>query len=68
MAATTPAKTWRARVDRWISAARTSRDAATLRGQADWFDRIRPRLTAVTEADRADMANQLRAALTDLGA
>lgn len=68
MAATTPAKTWRARVDRWIAAARQSRDPATLRGQAEWFDRIRPRLTAVSEAERADMATQLRDALSDLGA
>lgn len=68
MAAPTPAKAWRARIDRWIAAARISRDTATLRGQAEWFDRIRPRLTAVTEADRAELATQLRTTLTDLGA
>lgn len=68
MASTTPTKTWRGTVDRWIAAARASRDAATLRRQADWFDRVRPRLTAVSESERADMAAQLRTALSDLGA
>lgn len=68
MAALTPAKAWRERIDRWIAVARATRDTATLRGQAEWFDRIRPRLTAVPEADRTDMATQLRATLSDLGA
>lgn len=68
MAATTPTKTWRARIDGWIASARASRSVVTLRGQAEWFDRVRPRLTAVPEADRADMAAQLRATLSDLGA
>lgn len=68
MAATTPTKTWRERVDRWISAARESRDVSTLRGQADWFDRVQPRLTAVSDADRADMAAALRTTLAELGA
>lgn len=68
MAAATPTKTWRERVERWISLARETRDVATLRGQADWFDRVQPRLTAVSDADRADMASALRTTLADLGA
>lgn len=68
MAAVTPAKTWRERIDRWIADARASRDTAALRRQADWFDSIRPRLTAVPQADRDDLAAQLRATLSDLGA
>lgn len=68
MAAPTPAKIWRTRIDGWISLARATRNAATLRNQADWFDHVRARLTAVSEIDRAAMAADLRAALTDLGA
>lgn len=68
MATDSPAKTWRARIDRWIAAARATRDTRTLRGQADWFDRVRASLTAVPSADRDDMAAALRATLTDLGA
>lgn len=61
-------KTWRDRIKRWVTAAQSSRDVATLRTQADWFDRIQPDLTAVAAADRADMAAQLRTTLSDLGA
>lgn len=68
MPPTNPTKTWRDRVDRWIAAARDTCDVATLRGQAEWFDRVRPRLTAVSEADRADMAAALRTTLSELGA
>lgn len=68
MADKSPTKTWRDRIGRWIAAARTNRDAATLRNQIDWFDRIQPDLTAVAAEDRAAMAAQLRTALSELGA
>lgn len=66
--ATTATKTWRATIDRWTDEARRNRSVETLRGRIAWFERNRPLLTAVPEADSAAMAADLRAALTDLGA